>query len=243
MSDEPSRFAYIPEWVIQAIGSDGPAMLVYCHLALFRSNQHQYVFPSEANIANYLNISDRSVRRAIRSLEKAGVLVTMASTGCVNQYLIPISKEDVTHYETPDKYVRTPRTNMSGDPGQICPPINTSINTKNNTNKDCSKSTFPKTLDDVRQYASSQGYPNFDTQRFWAYYNSEDRDAWTFKDGSKVKDWRACVRTWLSRLPKPDSSAPESEPDPEPDPFENNRGAILEQIRANRAKREVAHDE
>jgi len=230
MSEDGGRFAYIPEWVIRAIGKDGSAMLVYCHLALFRSNDHQYVYPSVPTIAKELGMTDRSVQRSIKSLENANVLKIMPMTGTSNRYLIPISREDCSQYGGGDRNVTRGVSDLSPGGCQICHPINTNetIQVKNNINTRARVSQHPSTLEEVGEYAASLGYTSFDSKRFWSYYNQPDRDAWTFKDGTRVKDWKACVRTWCQKLTKPDP-----EPEEKPDPI-TDRGSVIADLLSKR---------
>ena len=63
---------------------------------------------------------------------------------------------------------------------------------KNRTEK---KRFTPPTLEEVSEYCSERKN-GIDPQRFIDYYAAR---GWELKPGQKVKDWRACVRTWESR--------------------------------------------
>ena len=52
----------------------------------------------------------------------------------------------------------------------------------------------PPSVDEVRAYCEEQGY-NVDPQRFVDFYTVS---GWT-RGKTKIKDWRACVRTWVQR--------------------------------------------
>lgn len=59
--------------------------------------------------------------------------------------------------------------------------------------KDKSKRRFePPTVDEVQQYIKQQGY-TVDAQQFVDYYATR---GWEVSKGRKIKDWKACVRTW-----------------------------------------------
>ena len=56
-----------------------------------------------------------------------------------------------------------------------------------------SRSRFvPPSVDEVRDYCQQNGY-QLDPERFVAYYAATN---WT-RGKTKIKDWRACVRTWV----------------------------------------------
>ena len=55
-----------------------------------------------------------------------------------------------------------------------------------------SKRFVPPTLEEVRAYCIERKN-GIDPQRFLDYYEAR---GWELKQGQKVKDWKACVRTW-----------------------------------------------
>lgn len=52
---------------------------------------------------------------------------------------------------------------------------------------------IPPTADDVERYCEEKGIYGFDAQNFVDYYTAR---GWMIGK-NKVKDWKACVRTWL----------------------------------------------
>lgn len=56
----------------------------------------------------------------------------------------------------------------------------------------------PPTLEEVAAYCASR-QNGIDPQRFVDYYAAR---GWELKQGQKVKDWQACVRTWERNNPK-----------------------------------------
>ena len=77
-----------------------------------------------------------------------------------------------------------------------CPrnPIQYESNTNTNTNtgKRTAVRFIPPTVDEVRAYIEENGL-NIDPEYFVDYYATRD---WKTKGGQKVKDWKACIRTW-----------------------------------------------
>jgi hypothetical protein len=57
------------------------------------------------------------------------------------------------------------------------------------------RTTFIKpTINEVREYITPKGY-SFDPAYFWNYYESR---GWMLGK-NKIKDWKACARTWALR--------------------------------------------
>ena len=88
------------------------------------------------------------------------------------------------------KLVNTPTQNILRD-------NNTSINT--NTTYSNNKGRFKKpTVNDIKDYCLDRNN-NIDAETFYDFYESKD-----WKVGkNKMKDWKACVRTWEKRNKKP----------------------------------------
>ena len=53
----------------------------------------------------------------------------------------------------------------------------------------------PPTIDEVKEYCDELKY-HIDPQYFIDYYETR---GWELKPGQKVKDWKACIRTWKKR--------------------------------------------
>lgn len=52
---------------------------------------------------------------------------------------------------------------------------------------------MPPTVEEVRDYIKSQNY-NINPEQFIDYYTAR---GWELSKGRKIKDWKACVRTWV----------------------------------------------
>jgi predicted transcriptional regulator len=91
------------------------------------------------------------------------------------------------------------RANGSVQKGEPIPYINTDINTDSNTYigakpkapKETKRFT-PPTVDEVKAYCRERNN-NIDAEYFVDYYEARN---WELNKGRKVKDWKACVRTW-----------------------------------------------
>ena len=79
----------------------------------------------------------------------------------------------------------------------------TDKNRVDNKNRVDKKRFVPPTLDEVKAYCEER-QNGIDPQRFFDYYEAR---GWELKQGQKVKDWKACVRTWersgLNPKPEP----------------------------------------
>ncbi len=89
---------------------------VYCILNRYADHDSR-AHPSEARIGDLMGVSPRTVRRGLLTLLRAGWITIHGEDGSHNVYhLHPPG--------SPDKSVpedQTDRTNLSGDPGHICP--------------------------------------------------------------------------------------------------------------------------
>lgn len=74
--------------------------------------------------------------------------------------------------------------------------INNNNKRINNNNPSLSRREIfkPPTVEEVERYCEEKGVYGFDAQYFIDYYG---RTNWILKNGQKVRDWKACVRTWL----------------------------------------------
>ena len=72
------------------------------------------------------------------------------------------------------------------------------INSKEFTKKAATATFTPPTVEEVRKYCTERKN-TVNPQAFVDYYAGR---GWYLSKGVKVKDWRACVRTWEQREPK-----------------------------------------
>ena len=70
--------------------------------------------------------------------------------------------------------------------------------------KEKRKRVTPPTLEEVKAYCLERKN-GIDPQRFIDYYSAR---GWELKQGQKVKDWQACVRTWERSTPKQTNERP-----------------------------------
>lgn len=74
-----------------------------------------------------------------------------------------------------------------------------SVNNNNVNNNRITKGRFtPPTLQEVKKYISEKSYP-VDAVSFINHYESVN---W-YRGKTKIKDWKACVRTWVKNTNQP----------------------------------------
>lgn len=82
--------------------------------------------------------------------------------------------------------------------------------TQKGSDKPKRKRFAPPTVEDVEKYCTERKN-GIDAQHFIDYYEAR---GWELSKGRKVKDWKACVRTWERNSYSSDSSRKQTEPKP-----------------------------
>lgn len=142
------------------------------------------------NLATDWGWSRGKVMRFLNQLEKEGMI---AKNGTSNGTVITIE-----NYEC-FQDVQTPSGTSDGTP--VGTPDGTPVGTgekneKNDKNVKKERGAFaPPALDEVSKYVQEMGY-NMDPAAFYDYYSGT---GWMRKNGQKVRDWKATVRTWERR--------------------------------------------
>ncbi len=131
-------------------------------------------------------ISIQSLRTCLGRMEK-GRELTSKST---NRFRIIT----LCNYDT---YQLTPNDTNKLTNKQLT--ANKNVKNDKNVNNEKKKSRFtPPTVDELREYSSSIDF-GLDCQGFLDFYTSK---GWMIGK-NKMKDWKAAVRTWKKRDPKP----------------------------------------
>lgn len=147
--------------------------------------ENGYCFASNEYFANLFDISQETVSRKIKLLERKNYIkIEYDKRGC----------------EIKGRYIRL--TNMSIDDYQICQSTidenvkdnNTSINNNKeiDNNKLLSTKKFIKpTVEEIKKYCEERNN-NIDAEEFYDFYESK---GWKIGK-STMKDWKASIRTW-----------------------------------------------
>lgn len=135
------------------------------------ANDEGECYPSLSTIARKTDLDERTVRRAIRSLEEDGLLQTRTRSGrsCVYRLLLTPLKND-----TPGKYERghsappTPDT-VPPHPSHICRDTPDTVPPITVTEPSEEPSKEPRRARDAQSLADARAVPNLDVKVFDAY--------------------------------------------------------------------------
>lgn len=142
-----------------------------------------YCYASNKYLADLFDTTEITISRKLRKLKTK------------NYITIEYEKRGA---EIKNRFIRL--TRLLTDDYQICKPTvnknvkenNTSINNININNKEIYKERFKKpTLEDVKEYCEERNN-GIDAETFINFYESK---GWMVGK-NKMKDWKACVRTW-----------------------------------------------
>lgn len=142
-----------------------------------------------------LRISETSVGDRLKKLVHFGIL----------DYKFVKKEGTYSFYTFGKNYMRLVETEGKGSTdyrvsGQPYTPLSGQPDTKdsklNNISVKDSKRAFRKpTVQEIADYAKELGYPNFDAQYFYDYWESI---GWK-RGKTPIKDWKATLRNWLKR--------------------------------------------
>lgn len=170
-----------------------------------RSGWQEQIQISNLRLMADLHIGEKTLIKARKELEEAGLIeVVKGKKGCPNQYkLIPINtvreENPVENTVINTVQIENPVENPSRNTVK-----NTAIykQNKNNKKKDTNVSKektvsaasnrfIPPTLQEVQEYCQERGN-KVDAGQFIDFYSAK---GWHVGK-NKMKDWKACVRTW-----------------------------------------------
>ena len=161
-------------------------------------------------------LSDQEVGRLVRALamyHASGETQELKGRECGYYDFIKADIDEIEHaYELKCRNMKRQQTAIDSNCPQLpaiahnCPQQPININNNNislsgdkettlTSGKEKRKRFSPPTLEEVSAYCKERGN-RIDPQRFVDYYEAR---GWELKSGQKVKDWKACVRTWEQR--------------------------------------------
>jgi len=218
-ADQPLLFRVLA--AVQDIKLELSDRLLLLYLA-YRQGRNGKSWPAVRTVAKDLGLSPTTVQNSIERLCQAGVVEKFGGKGGrANRYVVRLGECTSPRHISGEVNVSVPGTrmcqsltlnvpvpgteslsNLSGNPSggaQPSPasPTQGDTQTQGKARRKSRRSAFvAPTVDEVAAYAESQGEPDFPAQRFVEYYSKRD---WHYKNGKPMKDWRAAVRTWVSR--------------------------------------------
>ena len=146
-----------------------------------------FCYASNEYFAKLFNVELETISRKLKKLEKKKyITIDYKKRGCqVTQREIRLTKISIDDYQkyqsTIDKKVKEKNISIN----------NTSINKKENIKR---KSFKKPTIEEITEYCKERNN-GINAEAFYDFYESKD---W-YVGKNKMKDWKACVRTWERR--------------------------------------------
>ena len=123
--DNPGFYAILPASVRYDNRLKAAEKILFCEITAL-SDQNGYCHAQNGYFSQLYEVDERTIRRWIHQLEQLGYIrIEYEKAGDTQQRrIIPggMPEPDGHPVSAPDKNVRTPRTKLSGPPGQNCPP-------------------------------------------------------------------------------------------------------------------------
>lgn len=175
-------------------------------------------FISDEYIAELLGVGTSRAGQLVSSLVKKGYLRRAGFDGRRRFIETTIAFQCVKDCgAAPQKIAEQKPNNLRGRAAENCDIINQDNKTKNNTRENNTTTSATRfvvpTLDEVTAYCQERGN-GIDPQSFIDHYTS---NGWMVGK-TKMKDWRACIRTWEARR--------RENPNPRPLPRQQQEGAF-----------------
>lgn len=191
------------DWVGLIVSTELPsyAKLIAYQLSSYMNKSQDIAWPSQARLIAECSISNSTLNRSLDLLESEGWLIRQSGNSKrTTRYIISFPKEieelmskTTAALNSPTQRVNTPTV---GD--RVLPHRETNIQENIQDNIGRSKFTPPE-VSEVLEYCKSR-INYVDAQKFHDFYTAK---GWMVGK-TKMKDWKACVRTWESREKKPD---------------------------------------
>lgn len=154
--------------------------LFYELLSICRLEETPVFYCSNADLISSLNISESSLLKARKKLITARLVLYQAAK----------SKRSVGAYSFPN-HITNDATQSTTNRTPLLPFTDAISNKKDKQKRDSSKRFVPPTLSEVAAYCQER-QNGIDAQIFIDHYTA---NGW-MRGKNKVKDWKACVRTW-----------------------------------------------
>ena len=187
MEEKPNYYSIIPAEVRYDNTLKDKAKLLYGEITSL-SNEQGYCYASNKYFADLYKVSTRTITDLIKELMDRGyiesVLIYKDGTKEVIQRRLYLWKK--TSIPIEENFYRGIEENFQDN--------NKDINNKNN-NKENIKRKFEKpSIEEIQDYCKERNN-GINANRFYDFYESKD---W-YVGKNKMKDWKACIRTWEQR--------------------------------------------
>lgn len=175
-------------WAIELRDLSSSEKLVLMLLANRHNKDSGLCYPSMTRISEEGGMARRTVMRAVKSLEKKGLLTIEKTFGKTHHYRLHTSATVAPVTE-------------SHQCQRVTPPVTESHNTcdtvshePKRTRKKPKEGFKPPTVSEVAAYCSERNN-GINAQKFVDHYEA---NGW-MRGKNKIKCWKACVRTWEGR--------------------------------------------
>ena len=196
MKEIPNYYAIIPANVRYDKDLKDKAKLLYGEITAL-SDKYGYCYASNKYFAELYNVSITTISLLIKNLVENGyveseIIYKDGTKEILHRYLKIIKGGYLKNFK--EGYLKNFKDNNTSI-------NNTSINIKENIKRKVFKK---PTLEEVQEYCKERN--NYiDANTFIDFYESKD---W-YVGKNKMKDWKACIRTWEKRNTKKIESKPE----------------------------------
>lgn len=187
MEEQPNYYAVIPAEVRYCNELTANAKLLYGEISAL-CNKEGYCWATNGYFAELYGVSNSTVSRWIKDLERLGFITTKVNRNDRNE----VTSRHI-FMTTLCAKIDIPSPQKCSDP----PPKNAKDNnTSSNKPSPNNIRRFQKpTVEQVKEYATERGYPNFDAEYFWDYWESK---GW-MRGRDRIRDWKATFRNWVKR--------------------------------------------
>jgi len=192
-------------------GLQSNAKLVGCYLSTWMDEHGNNCYPSVKRIAEETSLSEVTVCKYIAELRDNGWLTSIkygydGQQWARNQYYPQIPElhiveftRHLSRFSGSQKGTKAPLVRHLNSGGKALKELNTSKSVTKSVTKSGGRFT-PPTVKEVKEYCDSRNN-GIDPQNFIDHYET---NGW-MRGKNKIKDWKACVRTWeKNNKPKPD---------------------------------------
>lgn len=186
MNEKPNYYAIIPANVRYDKELKDKAKLLYGEIVAL-SDKQGYCYASNKYFAELYEVSTTTISTLIKNLVEKGyieseIIYKEGTKEILNRYLKIFKAPYLKKFKYPIK------ENLKDNNTSI---NNTSINKKENIKR---KSFVKPTIEEINQYCQERNN-SINAEAFYDFYESKD---W-YVGKNKMKDWKACVRTWEKR--------------------------------------------
>lgn len=186
MNEKPNYYAIIPANVRYDKELKDKAKLLYGEIVAL-SDKQGYCYASNKYFAELYEVSTTTISTLIKNLVEKGyieseIIYKEGTKEILNRYL------KIFKYPYLKKFKYPIKENLKDNNTSI---NNTSINKKENIKR---KSFTKPTIEEIKQYCDERNN-SINAEAFYDFYESKD---W-YVGKNKMKDWKACVRTWEKR--------------------------------------------